>query len=70
MLTLAAVVLGLLAPQEPTAGEAARTWRQAHEHEIVREFAELLSIPNHGRDEPNIRRNARWIADCLGLRTR
>ena len=68
MLISAAVLLGLLAPQETSPSGAARTWRQAHEHEIVREFTELLSMANHGRDEPNIRRNAEWIVDCLARR--
>ncbi len=35
-----------------------RTWRAAHEVEILSEFVELLAIPNLATDATNIRRNA------------
>jgi acetylornithine deacetylase/succinyl-diaminopimelate desuccinylase-like protein len=40
-------------------------WRQAHEQQIVDEFAELLSIPNVAADTSNIRKNANHISDLL-----
>ena len=40
-------------------------WRQAHEQQIVDQFAELLSIPNVAADKPNIRRNANHIAQLM-----
>ena len=52
-----------LAAQDPV--EAVREYRQAHEAEIVRSFAELLAIPNVATDSVNIRRNARYIRDRL-----
>jgi len=40
-------------------------WRQAHEQQIVDEFAELLSIPNVATDKANIRKNADHISALL-----
>ncbi len=37
------------------------SYRQAHEHGILKEFFELLSIPNVSSDRKNIRRNAEYI---------
>ena len=34
----------------------------AHQQEIVREFVELLSIPNVAADRDNVRRNATQLA--------
>ncbi len=56
----------LAAAQTPV--EAARQWRQAHEHAIIGEFIELLSIPNVARDLPNMRRNAALIGRILAKR--
>jgi acetylornithine deacetylase/succinyl-diaminopimelate desuccinylase-like protein len=58
--------------QSPAAS-AARSYRQAHEHEIIEEFADLLSIPNVASDAPNIVRNAQSISRMLekrGVKTR
>jgi acetylornithine deacetylase/succinyl-diaminopimelate desuccinylase-like protein len=58
--------------QSPAAS-AARAYRQAHEREIIEEFAGLLSIPNVATDAPNIGRNARLISEMLekrGVKTR
>ena len=43
----------------------ARAYRQSHEAEIVRDFAELLAIPNVARDSAGINRNAAYIRDAL-----
>ncbi len=40
----------------------------AHQQEIVREFVELLSIPNVAADRDNIRRNASVLGDLLRRR--
>ncbi|HET9233714.1 MAG TPA: hypothetical protein VFP10_06220, partial [Candidatus Eisenbacteria bacterium] len=40
---------------------AARAYRAAHGADIVREFAELLSLPNVASDSIGIRQNAAWI---------
>ncbi len=59
--------------QSSPAASAARAYRQAHEHEIIEEFVNLLSIPNVASDTPNIRRNAEAVSRMLvrrGVRTR
>ncbi len=50
------------------AAEAARAWRQAHEHSILHEFADLLSLPNLAHDTADIRRNADAIVALLSRR--
>jgi acetylornithine deacetylase/succinyl-diaminopimelate desuccinylase-like protein len=52
----------LLFDQRPPAADAARRFREANETRLVREYAELLSIPNVASDKANIRRNAEHIA--------
>lgn len=50
-----------------------RAWRKAHEKEILREYLELLAIPNLASDASNIGRNAERIAAMLerrGVKTR
>ncbi|MGH9722058.1 MAG: M20/M25/M40 family metallo-hydrolase [Bryobacteraceae bacterium] len=50
-----------------------RSWREAHERQIVAEFTELLAIPNIASDRVNIRRNAEFIRKMLerrGAKTR
>jgi acetylornithine deacetylase/succinyl-diaminopimelate desuccinylase-like protein len=51
-----------------TIRSAARTYRAAHEPEILREFTELLAIPNLASDNTNIRRNANRLIEMLGRR--
>lgn len=48
--------------------ETARDYRRAHEVEIVRDYFELLSIPNVASDTANIRRNAEFLRDQLTSR--
>jgi acetylornithine deacetylase/succinyl-diaminopimelate desuccinylase-like protein len=45
-----------------------REYRRAHEHEILREFLELLAIPNVAEDRENIRRNAAAIMTMMQRR--
>ena len=54
--------------QSSPAASAARAYRQTHEHEIIDEFVNLLSIPNVASDAPNIRRNAQLISQMLEKR--
>jgi acetylornithine deacetylase/succinyl-diaminopimelate desuccinylase-like protein len=63
----------LLAPAQSTPAAAARQWRDAHETAIVREFIDLLAIPNLARDTGNIRRNASAVSALMekrGVKTR
>ncbi|MDJ0837166.1 MAG: M20/M25/M40 family metallo-hydrolase [Acidobacteriota bacterium] len=65
------VLFVLLSPFHVYSGdavEAARQWRKQHGPRILREYAELLSIPNVAGDHVNIRRNAETIAAQLAER--
>jgi acetylornithine deacetylase/succinyl-diaminopimelate desuccinylase-like protein len=42
-----------------------RNYRENHEHTIIKEFVELLSIPNVSSDRVNIRKNANHIRDMM-----
>ncbi|NBB75323.1 MAG: M20/M25/M40 family metallo-hydrolase [Bacteroidetes bacterium] len=48
--------------------EAARSHRQAHEAQILRDYADFLRIPNVASDSVNIRRNARHIQQQFAAR--
>jgi acetylornithine deacetylase/succinyl-diaminopimelate desuccinylase-like protein len=68
-------VLVLAVTAGPGAADAppVRAWRRTHEAPLVREFAELLAIPNLASDGANIARNAEHIAAMMrrrGLRAR
>jgi acetylornithine deacetylase/succinyl-diaminopimelate desuccinylase-like protein len=55
-----------------TVAQEAKKWRTEHEREILREFVELLAIPNLASDAPDIQRNAvaiRALLEKRGLRT-
>ncbi|MHB8525514.1 MAG: M20/M25/M40 family metallo-hydrolase [Candidatus Acidiferrales bacterium] len=45
-----------------------RAYRVAHEPQIIREFVNLLSIPNVASDTPNIQRNATALVAMLNRR--
>lgn len=69
---LAAALLGPTVVAAQTGPEAARAYREAHEAEIVRDFAELLSYPNRAYS-PEIREAAIYIRDqmnSVGVDTR
>ncbi len=62
------VVAGLLAAHPAAAqsgADVARAYREAHEAEIVRDFAELLTYPNRARDLEDVTRAAEYIRDEL-----
>jgi acetylornithine deacetylase/succinyl-diaminopimelate desuccinylase-like protein len=48
--------------------EQVRAWREAREPQIIREFAELLAIPNTKNDGEALRRNAVAIVGMLAKR--
>jgi len=58
---------GLAADPASVAKQTAN-WRRAHEREIIKEFSDLLTIPNLASDAPNIRRNADAIRQMLEKR--
>ena len=51
-----------------TPKEAAEGWRTAHEQQILKEFTDLLAIPNVASDKNNIRRNADTLLAMLQRR--
>jgi hypothetical protein len=63
----ALVLLGIAsAVQAQSSGiDIARRYRQAHEAEILSDFARLLAMPNLSSDSLNIRANANYLADAL-----
>jgi len=61
------VIYGQAEPKKQLLNEV-RSYRQAHEHAIVREFFELLSIPNVSHDQENIRENAIFIKKMMEKR--
>ncbi len=66
-----AVLTAEQAAAAPTASEirsTVRSYREQHEPAIVREFAQLLAIPNHASDTANIRKNAEFIGQALRQR--
>src|SRR5262249_54431772 len=59
-----ALIALLLAPIR----QQVEQYRQANEARIVRELAELVSIPNLASDGPNIARNTQRLLDMLARR--
>ncbi|MFI5229321.1 MAG: M20/M25/M40 family metallo-hydrolase [Gemmatimonadales bacterium] len=55
------------APLDPLAAKV-RAYRGAHDVEIMREFTDLLAIPNLASDSTNIRRNAERVIAMLAKR--
>jgi len=69
-LSIAASALAAAPPSADPARlrDEVRAWRRAHEAAVLREFAELLALPNLASDEANIRRNADHIVGMLQKR--
>ena len=55
-------------PDAATVRAKVRAWREAHEPEILREFAALLALPNVAQNPADIRRNADHILGLLRAR--
>jgi acetylornithine deacetylase/succinyl-diaminopimelate desuccinylase-like protein len=60
------MLLALAAQAQPRAG--IERYVAAHQQRIVREFADLLAIPNIAAERVNIRRNTAYLAAMLGKR--
>ena len=68
---LRTLLLLLLLPSSflaQTTQEKVRDYRKANEHQILKEFTALLSIPNVASDTQNIRRNAALIVEMMKQR--
>src|SRR4051812_25337292 len=48
--------------------ETVRSWRVAHERELITEYLEFLAIPNVTVDRSNIRRNADYVVEMMKRR--
>ncbi|HLL74791.1 MAG TPA: M20/M25/M40 family metallo-hydrolase [Pyrinomonadaceae bacterium] len=66
----AALAFTLLLPALTAAqtADAVRDYRRANEHRILREFVELLSLPNVASNREDIRRNAAHIVSMMDER--
>lgn len=67
------VVLCLLATAPAQTANPVRAYVAAHQRDIIRQFADLLAIPNNASDSTNIRKNADYVAAQLkerGVETR
>lgn len=67
-LTLILLALPITGQAQEEAARAARSYREANEARIVRDFAELLALPNVATDADGINRNAAYIRDQLAAR--
>lgn len=69
MKKLFTAALVLLLVQSLVMGQGpVREYRRTHEHEILKEFLELLAIPNVANDRENIRRNASALVTMMQRR--
>lgn len=66
--TVAAATCSSVQAESMEAVGTAKAYYQSHGAQIVRDFAELLSIPNSASDAANIRRNAEYIVDLFAGR--
>src|SRR3954469_21269180 len=62
------VFLVLLSTTAFSQSDPVRSWVSQHQRDVVRQFADLLAIPNVASDTPNIRRNADYISAQLTQR--
>jgi acetylornithine deacetylase/succinyl-diaminopimelate desuccinylase-like protein len=66
------LLFALLLPAQLTAQtnvqQSVRDYRGKNEHRILKEFIELLSVPNVASDNPNIRKNATFILEMMKQR--
>ena len=63
-----AVALTVSAPARAQTAASVREYRRANEHRILREFVELLSLPNVASNREDIRRNAAHLVAMMGAR--
>jgi acetylornithine deacetylase/succinyl-diaminopimelate desuccinylase-like protein len=66
------LLFALLLPAQLTAQtnvqQSVRDYRGKNEHRILKEFIELLSVPNVASDNPDIRKNATFILEMMKQR--
>ena len=64
-----AAAMAASVPDAATVRTKVRAWREAHEPQILREFAALLALPNVAQNPQDIRRNAEHILGLLRARS-
>ncbi|HEV8150599.1 MAG TPA: M20/M25/M40 family metallo-hydrolase [Gemmatimonadales bacterium] len=62
------LLLAVVQPSDTSLRSRIAAWRSAHEGEVIREYVELLRIPNLASDSANIRRNAAALVRMLERR--
>ncbi|MFW6140205.1 MAG: M20/M25/M40 family metallo-hydrolase [Acidobacteriota bacterium] len=66
---ITAFILGTAVPSGASSSiKKVRQHRENHEHQILKEFMTLLSIPNVSSDRENIRKNAQFIKSMMEKR--
>src|SRR5437016_5350719 len=73
LLGLALTIAATVSAQQSPPAAIARRWHEANERAILKEFTDLLALPNLERDADNIRRNAAAVSAILekrGVQTR
>jgi acetylornithine deacetylase/succinyl-diaminopimelate desuccinylase-like protein len=68
MVRLLSLLIALYQPSDSTLRARVAAWRAAHEGDVVREYLDLLRIPNLASDSVNIRRNAAALLTMLERR--
>ena len=69
MKRLSTLIISILLVQSLALADGpVREYRRAHEHEILKEFLDLLAIPNVASDRENIRRNAAALITMMQRR--
>ena len=68
MFPFLSLLLALHQPSDSSLQARVAAWRAGHEVDIVREFVDLLRIPNLASDSVNIRRNAAALVTMLQRR--
>ena len=68
ILLLIALLLPAPLLAQTTVQESVRDYRRANEHRIIKEFLDLLSIPNVASDQENIRKNSAFIMQMMKQR--
>ena len=55
-------------PNEPQSVKVTQNWVKENGHTIIKDFAQLLSMPNVASERLNIRKNAEYISNLFQTR--
>lgn len=68
LLTALILLISFAPARAQTVQQQVRDFRKANEHRLLREYLNLLSVPNIASDNTNIRKNAHMIMDMMKQR--